>query len=68
MGKVSSCKVKVNKESKLLNACTSRLDSVVGVLNVKSYSCDTLPSQVLVRKMEHESTVGVNSLLLNSSN
>ena len=50
-----------------MNSCT-RLDSVVGVSNIKSYSCDTLPSQVPVRKMEHESTVETSSLLLDTSN
>ena len=49
----------------MLNACT-RLDSVVGVSNVKSYHCDTLPCQVPVRKMRHESTEEINYLLLDS--
>ena len=35
--------------------------------NVKPYNCDTLPSQVLVREMKHESTLEINSLLLDSS-
>ena len=39
-----------------------------GVSNIKSYNCVTLPSQVSVRKMEHESTAEMNSLLLDSSN
>ena len=30
--------------------------------------CDTLPSQVPVRKMEHESTAEIHSLLFDSSN
>ena len=60
-------KLKMNYESKLLNACTW-FDSVVGVSNVKSYNCDTLPSQVSLRKVEHESAVETNSLLLASSN
>ena len=34
----------------------------------KSYSSDTLPSQVPVPKMEHEITEEINSLLLDSSN
>ena len=46
-----------------MNTCT-RLDSVVGVLNVDSYYHDTLPSQVPIWKMEHESTAEMNSLLL----
>ena len=46
------------------------LDSIayVRVSSIKSYDCGTLPSQVLVRKMGHESTAGVNLLLLGSSN
>ena len=48
-----------------MNACT-RLDSVVGASNFKSYNCDTLPNQVPVRKMEHKSTAEINSLLLDS--
>ena len=47
----------------LLNACT-RLDSVERLSNGKSYNCSTLPSQVSVWKMEHESTAKLNSLLL----
>ena len=43
-------------------------ESLCGVSNVKSYYCDTLPSQVLARKVEHESTVKIYTLLLDSSN
>ena len=42
----------------------TRLDSVVGVLNAKSYNYGTLPSQVPIGKMEHESTAKINSPLL----
>ena len=52
----------MNGESKLSNDC-SRLDSLVGVSNVNYYNCDTLPSQVPVRKTEHESTAKINLLL-----
>ena len=31
--------------------------------SVKAYDCDTLLSQVPARKMEHESTANINSLL-----
>ena len=63
LGKISSCEAKMNLESKLLNACT-RVDSVVGMSNGKSYNCGTLPSQVPVWKMEQESKAEINSLLL----
>ena len=36
--------------------------------NVKCYDCDTLPSQVPVRKMKHENTAEINSFLFDSSN
>ena len=39
-----------------------------GVSSAKSYDCDTLLSQVPVRKMEHGSTVEIRLLLLDSSN
>ena len=39
------------------------LDSVVGALNVESYNHGTLPSQVPIRKMDHESTAKITSLL-----
>ena len=45
MGNIGSFEAKMNYERKLLNACT-RLDSVVGVLNVESYNYGTLLSQV----------------------
>ena len=50
----------------MFNACTIiRLDSVVRVLNGKFIcNCGTLPSQVPVWKVEHESTAEINSLLL----
>ena len=38
MGEISSCEAKMNMERKLLNAC-SKLDSVVGVSNVKYCPC-----------------------------
>ena len=41
----------------------TRLDSVMGVLNVESYNYSTLPSQVPISKMEHESIAETNSLL-----
>ena len=66
--KISSCEAKVNYESKLSNVCTI-LDGVVGMLNVTSYNCGTLPSQVPIRKMEHGSTTAnINSLLFDTSN
>ena len=63
MGNIDSCEAIMNSESKLLNVCT-RLDSVVGALNVESYSYGTLLSQVPIWKMEHESTTEIDSLLL----
>ena len=39
----------------------------MGVSSAKSYGCDTLPSQVPVRKMEHENTAEINSLFLDSN-
>ena len=53
----------MNWESTLLNACT-RLDSVVGVLNVKSYNYGTLPTQVPIRKTGHESIMKINLLVV----
>ena len=46
------------------------LDSIaqVGVPNVKSHNRDTLPSPVPVRKIGHETTAEINSLLLDNSN
>ena len=37
--------------------------SLKGMLNIKSYNYGTLPSQVLIRKMEHEMTAEISSLL-----
>ena len=37
---------------------------LIEVLNVESYNYGTLPSQVPTRKMEHESTAKINSLLV----
>ena len=50
-----------------MNACT-RLDSVVGVLNVGSYNCSNLPSQVPSCNMEYESTAENTLLLLDTGN
>ena len=63
MGRSVLVEAKMNKESKLLNACT-RLDNIMGVLNSESYNCGTLPSQIPVWKTEHEITAEINSLLL----
>ena len=38
------------------------------MLNVESYNHGTLPSQVPIRKMEHESIAKINSLLIDCSN
>ena len=62
MGNIGSCEAKINQNSKLLNAC-ARLDSVVGVLNVESYNYGSLPNQVPIWKMEHESTAETKSFL-----
>ena len=52
LGEIGSRGAKENKKSMFLNACT-RLDSVV--VNVESYY-GTLPIQVPIWKMVHEST------------
>ena len=43
------------------------VNGITAVSNAKSYNCDTVPYQVPVRKMEHESTAEINPLLLDSN-
>ena len=56
---------RIRIETTFLDKTVTRLWLLAnGLLNVESYSYGTLPSQVPIREMEHESTVEISSLLL----